>query len=179
MLALFIEYGAFLAKSFALISAVLFGIVGVSTLVAPQDFTHFILAGWIIIAAVCIVIVEGINEAAHHIFDRIPDLKRLKNRGILYAALGVLTFGRDWRPLGLAAGLSLIVTGALLVAIAIVNSQQEADTSARIAAANTSLNDSLSRSEKPISDLNANPTAFFRYEDDGTPHVANGNYAQV
>eukprot|EP01057_Protomagalhaensia_wolfi_P002505 Protomagalhaensia_wolfi_Nauph_80__2504@NODE_266_length_3004_cov_48_465093_g198_i0_p2_GENE_NODE_266_length_3004_cov_48_465093_g198_i0NODE_266_length_3004_cov_48_465093_g198_i0_p2_ORF_typecomplete_len193_score29_19COPI_assoc/PF08507_10/1_1e09MauE/PF07291_11/0_49MauE/PF07291_11/1_1e03_NODE_266_length_3004_cov_48_465093_g198_i012451823 len=181
MLHLFLEHGAFLAKASSLLSAIAFGVTGITKLIAPQDFTHFVLAGWIIIIAIAIVVVEGVNEAAPLILDHIPALRRLKNRGIAYAIIGTLVLGSDWKPLGPASGLGLILSGSLWTAMAIINTQKEADASARIAAANTGINETLSRTvEKAPLDLNSNPTAFFRYEEDGgTPHVANGNYAQV
>eukprot|EP01056_Protomagalhaensia_sp_Gyna25_P004967 Protomagalhaensia_sp_Gyna_25__4966@NODE_53_length_6056_cov_78_686222_g40_i0_p5_GENE_NODE_53_length_6056_cov_78_686222_g40_i0NODE_53_length_6056_cov_78_686222_g40_i0_p5_ORF_typecomplete_len198_score13_75COPI_assoc/PF08507_10/1_2e11DUF3427/PF11907_8/0_19MauE/PF07291_11/0_19MauE/PF07291_11/5_5e02DUF3784/PF12650_7/4_2DUF3784/PF12650_7/4_4e02_NODE_53_length_6056_cov_78_686222_g40_i024373030 len=197
MLHLFLEHGAFLAKASSLLSAIAFGVTGITKLISPQDFTHFVLAGWIIIIAVAIVVVEGVNEAAPLILDNVPALRRLKNRGVFYAIIGTLVLGSDWKPLGPASGLGLILSGALWTALAIINTQKEADASARISAANAGINErdfsisshqqgdpsarTLSRTiEKAPLDLNSNPTAFFRYEDDGgTPHVANGNYAQV
>eukprot|EP01054_Gregarina_sp_Poly1_P002065 Gregarina_sp_Poly_1__2064@NODE_1543_length_3881_cov_98_229942_g1018_i0_p4_GENE_NODE_1543_length_3881_cov_98_229942_g1018_i0NODE_1543_length_3881_cov_98_229942_g1018_i0_p4_ORF_typecomplete_len187_score19_66COPI_assoc/PF08507_10/2_1e12DUF4175/PF13779_6/0_28DUF1129/PF06570_11/0_51CrgA/PF06781_12/7_6e02CrgA/PF06781_12/4_2e02CrgA/PF06781_12/1_4TMEM72/PF16054_5/7_8CitMHS/PF03600_16/1_1MscL/PF01741_18/54MscL/PF01741_18/25MscL/PF01741_18/1e03_NODE_1543_length_3881_cov_98_229942_g1018_i023902950 len=176
------EHGAFFAKITSLVSAVIYGVVGITTLVSPQDLTHFILATWIITVAIAIIVVEAVHEAAALVLDRIPDLRRLKTRGALYIACGVLMLGSDWRPLGPAAGVGLALSGALWIIVSYMNSQKESATTARIAAANTGLNDSLARAtdQGPVDlDLGVNPTAFFRYEDDGAPNVANGNYAQV
>eukprot|EP01055_Gregarina_sp_Pseudo9_P003539 Gregarina_sp_Pseudo_9__3538@NODE_36_length_5412_cov_61_930207_g33_i0_p4_GENE_NODE_36_length_5412_cov_61_930207_g33_i0NODE_36_length_5412_cov_61_930207_g33_i0_p4_ORF_typecomplete_len185_score0_44COPI_assoc/PF08507_10/8_6e11DUF4175/PF13779_6/0_08TMEM72/PF16054_5/0_49TMEM72/PF16054_5/4_4e02_NODE_36_length_5412_cov_61_930207_g33_i042154769 len=177
---LLFEHGAFLARTCSLISAAVYGGVGITNLVCPQDYTHFILSLWIIVSAVSIVVIEGVNEAAPLILDRIPDLRRLKTRGALYIAVGMMMLGSDWKPLGPASGIALAMSGALWITVAFLNSQKEAAATARIAAANNGLNDSLARSaDKPTIDLGVNPTAFFRYEDDGAPNVANGNYAQV